>query len=287
MTTEKQSVANQANALFSTGPKTKGGKAIVAANPIKHGIFTKDIIISSEIGKESESEYNELLENLKECLMPQNQIESLLVEKIAIDFWRLRRVIRYEAGSIRKYIETLFKSFYDYNKKSNAELNEEIAHNQDYINWIDTYLKCLESGKVGFDQPIWEGEGIESNIADDFCLIAQHLDIISYQEKENMSCGLYSYEKLKALLEENGYSNKKEITNRLLELYILEKQRCKKEISKLEQKKLLNTEADKFNTMLGAIPEEENTDKILKYDRSLQKSIYQNLFLLKKLQGIA
>lgn len=37
--------------------------------------------------------------------------------------------------------------------------------------------------------------------------------------------------------------------------------------------------------MLGMIPSAENTEKVLKYERSLQKSIYQNLIMLKKIQG--
>ncbi|MEI8365655.1 MAG: hypothetical protein WCF65_04470 [Parachlamydiaceae bacterium] len=37
--------------------------------------------------------------------------------------------------------------------------------------------------------------------------------------------------------------------------------------------------------MLGMTPTTDNTDKVLKYERSLQKSIFQNLLMLKKLQG--
>lgn len=48
MSTEKQLVANQQNAQLSTGPSTMSGKSIVATNAIKHGIFTKDLILSSE-----------------------------------------------------------------------------------------------------------------------------------------------------------------------------------------------------------------------------------------------
>ena len=55
------------------------------------------------------NEYQEMLANLVDCLLPQNQMESLLVEKIAIDFWRLRRVIRFEAGSIGKYLKTVIR----------------------------------------------------------------------------------------------------------------------------------------------------------------------------------
>ena len=112
MSSEKQLIANQNNALLSTGPKTSEGKAIISTNAVKHGVFTKDLIISSILGKENEDEYQEMLNNLIDCLSPQNQMESLLVEKIAIDFWRLKRVIRFETGSIQKYLEEIFKEFY-------------------------------------------------------------------------------------------------------------------------------------------------------------------------------
>lgn len=112
MTTAKQNKANQNNALLSTGPVTDSGKAIVSLNAVRHGIFTKDLIVSCSFGKEDQGEYEELLRNLISSLSPENQVESLLVEKIAIDFWRLRRVIRFEAGSIGKYLEEIFKEFY-------------------------------------------------------------------------------------------------------------------------------------------------------------------------------
>lgn len=104
MTTERQLVANQQNAQLSTGPTTATGKAIVAANAIRHGIFTKDLIVSMEIGRESLEEYQEVFDNLMASLTPSNQLESLLVEKIVVDFWRLRRVIRFEMGGIAEHV---------------------------------------------------------------------------------------------------------------------------------------------------------------------------------------
>ncbi len=81
MTTEKQLNANRLNTLQSTGPKTNEGKAVISSNAMKHGIFTKDLIISSRFCKEDGEEYLEILTNLISCLTPQNQMESLLVEK--------------------------------------------------------------------------------------------------------------------------------------------------------------------------------------------------------------
>ena len=62
MTTEKQIEANKQNALVSTGPVTAEGKAVVSQNAVKHGIFVRDLIISSGDGKENEQEYREMLD---------------------------------------------------------------------------------------------------------------------------------------------------------------------------------------------------------------------------------
>lgn len=126
-------------------------------------IFTKDLLLSSSLGKENEGEYLEMLSNLVACLNPQNQMESLLVEKIAIDFWRLRRVIRFETGSIGRYLETVFKEFYSLDRKDNEKLDREIKENKDYIDWVETYLEHLKKDAVSFDNSVWKGKGIEGS----------------------------------------------------------------------------------------------------------------------------
>jgi hypothetical protein len=286
MSSEKQVLANQKNALLSTGPTTEEGKSIVAKNAIRHGILSRDLIVSSTLGKENEGEYQEMLNSLIDCLAPQNQIESLLVEKIAIDFWRLRRVIRFEAGSIGKYLETLFKDFYSFGKKGNKGIDQEILYKKRCIEWNSSYIACLKKEEVSFDQPLWKGDGIESDIIEDFYLIAKNSDSIPRVEKDRLYSGSPSFPEMKAILARNGYPSKTEISATLIELYIQQNQRLEKEIKDLEQSKLDNNIADELTRMLATLPQEENTDKIMKYERSLQKSIYQNLFLLKKLQGL-
>ena len=90
---------------------------------------------------------------------------------------------------------------------------------------------------------------------------------------------------LKSLLAENGYSSKKEISAKLIEVYTEQIQQLNEEIAYLEKNRATNVNANKLNAMLGAIPHDDDTDKILKYERSIQKSIFQNIFLLKKMQG--
>ena len=74
MTTEKQVEANKQNALVSTGPVSAEGKALVSQNAVKHGIFARDLIITSGDGKENQQEYNEVLDGLIGSLNTKNQI---------------------------------------------------------------------------------------------------------------------------------------------------------------------------------------------------------------------
>ncbi len=286
MTSEKQLLANLQNAKASTGPVSIEGKEIVSTNAIKHGIFTKDLIIASGAGQENQAEYEEILANLIQCLAPRNQMESLLVEKIAVDFWRLRRTIRFEAGSISKHIELMVKDYYSYDRSDSVAIDGQIERAKQQIAWITAYLKCLKKNEVTFDQPVWEGKTIASDVSDDFYLIARALPNLTKAERDQLYEGGSTFKSLAALLARYGYSQDEHIATRLIELYSSENERLAKEIEELNQKKDLNQAEDFRNSMVGSVPDEENAEKALKYERSIQKSIFQNLFMLKKLQGL-
>jgi hypothetical protein len=113
MESNKQIVANRKNALKSTGPKTREGKEVVRHNAIKAGLFAKELILDAGLIKESKREFNELLHGLLDDLQPAGATESILVEKIAISLWRLRRAYRAEYGIAADEIADLEKS-YDY-----------------------------------------------------------------------------------------------------------------------------------------------------------------------------
>lgn len=286
MTTQKQIETNSQNAQLSTGPITVIGKAVVATNAIKHGIFTKDLILTSEIGQESLNEYREILDNLIDCLAPCNQMESLLVEKIAVDFWRLRRTIRFETGSIGQGIKKLLKEHYSYGTHDNEKIDEEIRQKKEYIDWNTTYLDCLRKGEVSFENPVWNGQKIKSDIIEDFHLIAKSIQSLTKAEREMLYNSFeLSYEKLRDLLIKYGYSTSESISTKLIELISSQQASLEREIQQLSKKKIINEASNQLTYKLGMIPQADNSDKIMKYERSLQKSIYQNIFMLKKLQG--
>src|SRR3990172_3062800 len=89
--------ANRKNALRSTGPRTPQGKNTVRWNALKHGLLAKEIVIPAGAGRENAADFHNLLAQLRAHLAPAGVLEEVLVEKIAVCYWRLRRVLRAES----------------------------------------------------------------------------------------------------------------------------------------------------------------------------------------------
>jgi len=89
--------ANRKNAQLSTGPKTELGKAKSALNAVKHGIFTKECL--KNISDEELRDYETLKFGILESLKPKDQMQAIVCDKIAIDTWRLRKVLAFEQGA--------------------------------------------------------------------------------------------------------------------------------------------------------------------------------------------
>jgi hypothetical protein len=92
--------ANRRNALKSTGPKTDQGKRAVRFNAVKHGFFAKQILLSNL--EDDPEEFEGLLKQLREDLQPVGQLEELLVERIALCFWKSRRALRCEIAEAKQ-----------------------------------------------------------------------------------------------------------------------------------------------------------------------------------------
>ena len=131
-------------------------------------------------------------------------MECLLVEKIAVDYWRLRRVLRFESGSIRKLLDMAISDYYD---KADYFGNKEHKDNEQ----IDE-------------------------------------EISGYRGKQD-----------------------KESQRRILEL---------------ERKKVRNKYAEEVAIKVNSLPSTDTYEKVIKYEKAIQRSILQNLALLKRLQSM-
>jgi hypothetical protein len=95
----KKLEANRRNARLSTGPRTEVGKNHSRLNALTHGVLSSVLVVSDK-ELESPAEFAELLRELARDLEPVGKLEEMLVEKIAVCWWRQQRALRFEARRI-------------------------------------------------------------------------------------------------------------------------------------------------------------------------------------------
>jgi hypothetical protein len=151
MASEKQLVANRANAKRSTGPKTETGKAQSRMNAHKHGLTAETIVISDEDPKA----FDMLRAELEEEYNPRPGIESELVERLAVLMWRMRRIPIFEAALIevqreavasdKRMASMLSNPFKDEERKETPYENTALAlrRSQDTLGTLFRYEAAL------------------------------------------------------------------------------------------------------------------------------------------------
>lgn len=102
----------------SGGPQTPGGKEVSKYNAHRHGIFSQVTVLPGE----SNEEYASLLKGLSNALQPENRLENLLVEKLAMLAWRHRRLLQAEGAEIQQGSE-----FMEWDQKMQQRQEAEIA----------------------------------------------------------------------------------------------------------------------------------------------------------------
>jgi len=93
MATDAQIVANRANAVRSTGPKTLEGKENSRRNALRHGLTARHVVAMDERGDDFSAYHAELTA----AFSPQDAFEAALVRRLALLSWRLDRLCRLEA----------------------------------------------------------------------------------------------------------------------------------------------------------------------------------------------
>ncbi len=84
---------NRANSLHSTGPRTAAGKTRSSQNSFKHGLYSTQLVMPGEDPAELDALKADLIAEHR----PGNQTEHILVNEIAEQYWRIRRMRALEA----------------------------------------------------------------------------------------------------------------------------------------------------------------------------------------------
>jgi hypothetical protein len=101
MSTKAQTKANRKNSKKSNGPRTARGKAKVAKNAVKHGLFAEEAVIKGE----DPVDFEDFREGLIKELAPAGHIECILAERAVSLSWRLQRAERIQNQAIDHAIE--------------------------------------------------------------------------------------------------------------------------------------------------------------------------------------
>ena len=88
MATQKQIIANRANAARSTGPITPEGKKVASQNSTRHGMLAQTVVLEGE----SKSRFEDLFTSFTELINPRSAAEAALVETMTIARWKQMRI---------------------------------------------------------------------------------------------------------------------------------------------------------------------------------------------------
>jgi hypothetical protein len=103
LASDRQKLANRANARRSTGPKSPTGKRAVRLNGLRHGLLSRDVVLPGEDAEGFEKHRNAV----RSELAPSGPLEGFLADRVVNAIWRLRRLERAEVALFHWHLSTL------------------------------------------------------------------------------------------------------------------------------------------------------------------------------------
>ncbi len=122
------------------GPRTQQGKDKSKLNALKHGIFSRTVVLKGE----PRTEFNCLLSGLRYDLKPEGTLEELLVDKLAAIVWRLRRLF-----------------ILDKERPLNGPGFADLAFNPSEAPSLDLLLRCETNLERAFDRTLNQLERLQ------------------------------------------------------------------------------------------------------------------------------
>lgn len=282
----KQLEANRRNAQKSTGPKDT---SVTRLNALKHGLLSKEVVIKEGDGKENEEEFRNLLEQLNKDYSPQGAVEEMLVERIAISYWRLRRALRHERGLLREGLDSLYHDYYNKEDWKGRKINrvDDQAERERLQSMIEVNLGCIKLLKDGLDISVKHSEkkidmeeyyfNIIAGEYDEGALMGENFD------KRKFADGKMTIPEMREHLGKEGW------TDDLLRENFIEQ-----DMEGIDRFKALINEIDKEERVeklklsrladLKSLPSAKEIDKLLKYEGTIERQLYKAINQLERLQ---
>lgn len=272
MISEKQLAANRQNALKSTGPKTQAGKALASRNSLKHGLLAKNVVITEGEGAEDQQAFDALLADFIGEFNPVGSLEEMLVEKIAVCYWRMSRANRYEVGVLRQHLDTATDDYYKKSHDTDAQIDDKILECQQALkNWqydLDKLSQLFEKEasleEIYTDDEIWDG------LSETYSYL-----LIGATD--------YSPRGIKDALTRKGFTNM-QIWQLLIESCQKQFDRAKTMIPKLQKDKTQNRLRLSALKQRGSLPPKSEMDNLLRYETAIERQLYKAISQLERCQ---
>lgn len=273
MVSEKQLAANRQNALKSTGPQTAQGKEIASRNSLKHGLLAKNAVITEGEGAEDQQAFDALLADFIGEFNPVGSLEEMLVEKIAVCYWRMSRANRYEVGVLRKTLDTATNDYYKQRDHyTDAQIDVEILNCQ-------KTLKDLNDDRETFSRLI-EEDGRLEEILDDARIWSRFCET-HYNYLAN--CYIDGGVGITNCLKHKGFTNLK-ILNLLMESCEMQIRPLMLQIDRYRQDKVNNKLRLSALKLRRSLPPKNEMDNLLRYETAIERQLYKAISQLERCQ---
>lgn len=273
---------NRKNAQASTGPRTKKGRQAVRWNALKHGLLAAEVVIPEGDVQEDPAEFRLLFSQLVRDLQPVGTLEEILVERIAVSYWRLRRALRAEAGELRlQQNGLLFRDVKERLEQAERDKNHafmfgEGSELKGTSLGIDYLRQCLDKF---IDQISARGE-----LSEDSLLGLKKL----FDEASPGAESLFTvYNLFHQWIEEKKQEEPPDlpgVKNFQEGLISLFKENRNKLAGLKKMKEGHEEEAVNAQSCLLSVPAAEASEKLLRYETAIEKQLYRALNELERLQ---
>lgn len=301
--TDKALKANKDNASKSTGPKTKRDMTTLQPN-MKHGILAKIPVIP---GIENQEEWDQFVVDIKMNLKPIGVLESTLVESLANYFWKKQRLIKYEQNRIHykieaikdkansmltTYYENLYKKSEDYVDPDRSKLDELRSNVKDFSD----SLKAFEKYTDWPDDKDMEGDDAGYIVA---CAL-ELLYAVKKNNGEDVPDTPYDLFNVNEIVDDFWNPDKSATPKQVVEIIEKIGEKFGYDPSVLEYStrkyvkdthKALEKQVQVVDQSIDTLANEELYDnsyseKVMKMDAQLNRTIMQTLHELQRLQGM-
>jgi hypothetical protein len=297
---EARAEANSRNARKSTGPKTVAGKTASRLNATTHGLLSGlQVLPQVECQRDWEIHRELMLDSLK----PLGYLESSLAERIALFFWRLGRIARYEREVAAILQESLAEEIAE-SRRAKAEVDSLFAasttsplaarddiHPDEVISRtgkarkelarLEGFPAVTDAAELTPDQALTLVYAIESvsevDIDDEgFPSFPGIPNSVTVEDFDRWTAGIVR-DAWKAIATTAGVS--------LETLYAMAVTRARAELlsSRIERKRVL-TQLDR-GRRLRLLPGSQDLEKIGRYEAHLERCLYRAMHELQRFQA--